>query len=291
MSVIERMRTWGGTSSAIVLLIVAALGILYDGFHRFGPKEHVYSLASPEEVLIFLTALLCFGLGTERLLTLHKIEDIVQKASRQREILLERVDRLLKELGTLQSTVTGEFNDVERSEEDLLSAVSKINTAESLIGTKAIEDAAINIIKDSKDNDNITATNQYREEDALSEVYEKAIAERVEKAKKNEGDMEYRLIVPARSDSNSELEDRRRKIFREKQIEERLIIKHAKQPWPMEVFIVGNEMIIALRGGSQRATYEVAVRINDPEFVEKASEWYREVGWGKADNNSGSQNS
>lgn len=286
MSVIERMRTWGGTTSAIVLLIVAALGIIYDGFHRFGPGEHAYSVASPEEVLIFLIALLCFGIGTERLLTLHKIEDTVRKASSQREILLEKVDRILKELGTLQSTVRGEFDDVERSEEDLLSAVYKINTAESLIGTKAIEDAAINIIRDSKDDDHITATNQYREEDALSEAYEKAIADRVVRAKQNQGDMEYRLIMPARSDSTSELEDRRRKIFREKRIEERLIIKHAKQPWPLEVFIVGNEMIIALRGGSPRATYEVAVRINDPKFVEKASEWYREVGWGKADSDS-----
>ncbi|HMG73273.1 MAG TPA: hypothetical protein VK582_07200 [Pyrinomonadaceae bacterium] len=286
MSVIERIQTWCGNTSAVVLLIAATIAGVYDVFHRFGPREHVYSLASPEEVLIGLAALLCFGLGTERLLTLRKIEDIVQKASSQREILLQKIDRISKELRRLQSTVKGQFDDVERSEVDLLSAVSKINKAESLIGTQAIEEAALDIIRDCKDSDNINATSQYRKEDALSEAYEKAIADRVKKAKENQGDMEYRLLISAISDSSSELEERRRKVFGEKEIGNRLAIKHAKEPWPFEVLIVGNSMIIALRGGRQRATYEVAVRINDPKFVEKASEWYREVGWGKADSDS-----
>jgi hypothetical protein len=292
MSVIERIERWGATTGAVVLLIASALGGLYEVFHIFfGPREHVYSLATPEEVLICLVALLCFGLGLERLLTLHKIQDIVQKANSQGEILLLSVDRILNELETLQSTVTGEFDDVGKNEGDLLSAVSKINTAESLIGTKAIEEAALDIIRDCKDTDNINATSQYRKEDALSEAYEKAIADRVQKAKENDGDMEYRLLISAISDSSSELEERRRKVFDEKELGNRLAIKHAKQPWPFEVLIVGNSMIIALRGGRKRATYEVAVRINDPKFVEKASEWYREVGWGKADSDSENQNS
>jgi len=54
----------------------------------------------------------------------------------------------------------------------------------------------------------------------------------------------------------------------------------------LEVFSVANEMIIALRGGSQRAANVAAVGINDPKFVEKALEWYREVGWEKADSDS-----
>lgn len=168
----------------------------------------------------------------------------------------------------------------------VLSAVSKINKAESLIGTKEIEEAALDIIRDCKDSDNINATSQYRKEDALFNAFERAIANRVKKAKENLGDMEYHLLISAITGLRSELEEISRKFFGKNGLGDRLVIKHAKQPWPFEVLIVGNSMIIALRGGRQRATYEVAVRINDPKFVEKALEWYSEVGWGQADSDS-----
>lgn len=271
----KTVNTFSNIASGVVLIIIAGLALTYEALHKFG-----FSKGNPEEVLIFLVALLCGAIGVERLLTLRKIEDFAQRASTERETILKKIDVVSRNLETLQSTVKGEFDDVERSEEDLLTAVSKINTAEPLIGTKAIGEAAKAILEVSKDNDNIIATN-HSQEDPLG-GWGELVADRVAKANLNDGNMEYHLIMPARSDSNSKLEDSRRKIFEEKEIANRLNIKHTKQPWPLDVLIVGSSMIIALKGGSQGATYVAAVRVENAEFVEKASEWYREVGWEKA---------
>jgi hypothetical protein len=284
MSVIERNQKWWETTSAVVLLIVAGLGIIYDVLHRFGTREFVHSLASPEEVLILLVALLCGGLGAERLLTLRKIEVSIKEANKQRSNILATVNRISDKLGKLQRTVKEELQDVGETEGNLISAVNKINKAESLIGTKAVEDAARKLIEDCSDSDKIRATGQYRPDDQLSKQYFMTIANKVKRAKQNQGDMQYQVIMPARSGSDRESLDERRRVFKEEGIEDRLIIRYAKHPWPFEVLIGGRSMIIALLGAGEKPPYEVAIKITDSEFVEKVSEWFREVAWGEEAN-------
>lgn len=296
LNVTERVRKWWEALSALVLLAVAAGGILYDVIHRFGGKELVSKLALPEEVLILLVALLCGGLGAERLIVLRKIEASIDKATKDRKTILTDVTKvsldilqLSKDIGQVSKVIERTrkqilvgLNELAKGEGEIKTAVSKIDTAEALLGAKDIEDAARNLIDLCDDSDTIKATIQSRDRDPLSEQYDKTLVGRVLRAKQNKGNMKYHLLVFGGPGSGAGSAEERRRLFQEADIGERLFIRRAKHQWPFEVLIGGDTMIIALVGD----TYEVAVQVTDPDFIERASEWYKDIEWGEADRES-----
>jgi hypothetical protein len=269
---IEKIRKFAGNISAVVLLVFAGLGIIYETVHRFAPT---FLPVSPEEALIFLVSLLCGSLGIERLTTLRTIEANIESASTDRKNIFDEVKQISGKLGKL----IGYVRDVKRREGDIINAVDKINSVEVLLGTKAVEDAACLLIEDCDDRAQVKATSQYHIVEGLSNNYLKKVANRVKRAKDNRGDMEYHVILSADMPSEKALQERE-EAFKCAGVEDRLVVRYAKQPWPFEVLIGGHSMIIALLGGANRPTYDLAIRIKDPEFVEKASNWFGEVIWG-----------
>jgi len=187
---------------------------------------------------------------------------------------------------TTDSRDVWQLVNVEETDKAILEKVAAMSTLEILIGKDAIEQAATKIIRASGDSDEIIATSQYSNQDSLSDEYINAMAERVKRAVSDKGEMEVRVVMSAKPDTEQLVEDRRTQIFREKGIDDRLNTRRAKHGWPLEVLIVGNAMIIALRRGGKRSTYEVAIKIEDQEFVYRASKWFREAVWGEADQNS-----
>jgi len=284
--IFEKLRKLWATASAVSLIFIALAGIAYDLIHRFGGHDLLSRLATPEQVLIMLLALLCGGLGAERILTLKKIEMDIETAQEQSTTLMNNVDRMMHDFhglatrfGKLRTEIVADLETVEQQEEDIITAVKRINTTEALIGTKEIEAAACKLLDECGDGEKIKATGQYRTGDGLSEDYFKYVASRVARAQQNKGGMEYHVVVAAQTSKPEEVEDERIRVFKGAHIQDRLRMRTARHPWPFEVLIGGHSMIIALLGGETKAKYEIAVKITDPEFVEKAAEWYREVAW------------
>lgn len=266
----DRIGDWEEKAFALTFLIAGVIGFAFEVLHIcFSGWEFLDK--NGEGVLILLVSLLCGGLGLERLLILRKVRATI-------ETIHEKQGALITKVTGISTTVA----EIERRQIEELAAVRKLNQAESLIGTNEIEEAALEIIKRSEDDDDIKATNQYGSE-GLSENYVKAIADRVKKADEKGGNMEYQVIMPAKTGSVDEVEDIRRTVFSEQKIEDKLIERHAKHPYPLEVLIVGHSMIIALRGGGSRRTYDVAIKITDPKFVEKAANWFTEIAWSDAE--------
>jgi len=282
----ETLRKWWAITSAVILLMIAALGFLYDSFDRFGGHDIVSHWVSTEQVLVFLVALLCGGLGAERLLTLRKIENDIGVAQKQRTVLIEKasqishdIERIAVRIGKLRAEIVVDLKDAGRLEEDIFTAVKRINKTEVLVGPHEIEVAARMLLDECDDSEKIKATGQYRVGDGLSTGYFQHVAERVSKAQKNQGSMEYHVVVSSAEAGPSHEDDERVKAFSDANLRERLKMRGVKHPWPFEVLIGGHSMIIALLGGDTKSKYEIAVKITDPDFVEKASDWYREVAW------------
>ena len=272
----EKLGDWSEKASAIMLLSAAVLGLIYEAAHIFGGEELVKHLGSGEGPLIFLIALLCGGLGLERWFILRKVRASIGEAG-------EHVRTILDTVVKIEAEVTKDFKTVEEKEAELKKLLTEMSTVEPLIGATDIAAAAIEIINACANSDVINATSQYSSEDLLSPEYVTVMANRVERAEKEGGGLECRVVRPARTGPEGEAEDERSRVFREKHIEDRLTTKRSRHPWPMEVLIVGKAMIIALRGGRQRPTYEVAVKITDPDFVKIAADWYNQAVWGEAD--------
>ncbi len=271
------------SASAIILFLAGVLGIIYDILHRFGLQTFTDFLGDPEEAIILLISLLCVGLGIERLFNLRKIEEkieaSIENAAKERKHILDETLTVSQKIVRLRADLKG----AEKKGGVLIDAIGRINKAKPLVGTNAIEAAAIRLVKECSDSDHIKATGQYHAIDGLSADYFAAIAERVQQAKRNRGDMEYHVILPPKSFSDEAINDERAKAFLEAGVQDRLITRRAKHPWPFEILIGRHSMIIALCGGTKRQLYELAVKITDHDFVEKAGDWFGEVAWGSAD--------
>jgi hypothetical protein len=288
-SLLEMLRNWWATVSAYILLTIAGTGILYDAFHRFGDHKILGELATPEQVLILLVALLCGGLGAERLLTLRKIERDIAHAHVQRTKLMadvqktsEHVDSLISRVGTIRANIVADLKAVGKTEQAIMSAVKLINKTDVILGIQNIETAATQLIDDCSDNAKIKATGQYRAYDGLSRSYFEHLANRVVRAKRNHGTMEYFAVV-ASTPQGMKHHDQRVEIFSATNIVDRLHMRTINHTWPFEVLIGGHCMIIALRGGEMTDNYEVAVKVSDADFVETALNWYATEVWETAD--------
>jgi len=255
----ENLRGWSATASAICIIAIGLVGLAYDALHRM--KLAWIAGAQPEEALIFLVCFICFGVGAERLLTLRNIENNMQTAQKQRSVLAKKTELIAHDVGII---------------------AGQIKRIEALDGLEEIEAAATKLIKDCRENDKIKATSQYGSSDALSPEYFKHLAQHVAEAKKKHGSMDYHVVVASPKGDKPRAEDERVKAFKNANIGERLIIRGVPHPWPFEVLIGGHSMIIALLGGDKEARYEVGIKITDPEFVEKAAEWYGATIWESA---------
>jgi len=109
------------------------------------------------------------------------------------------------------------------------------------------------------------------------------VGRHVAEAKKKHGSMDYHVVVASPKGDEPRADDERVKAFRDANVGERLIMRGVPHPWPFEVLIGGHSMIIALLGGDKEARYEVGIKITDPEFVEKAAEWYGAAIWESAE--------
>lgn len=289
LKLLQKVRQWWEAASAIILMSVAVVGIVYGGLHVTG-HEVLRRLATPEEVIVFLVSILCGGLGAERLITLKKIGDDIESAQEQRTALVAQADRIVQDvdklftkLARLRTEIVKDFKDVERLEDDIMVAVKRINKAEALVGTHEIEGAAKKLLDECDDSEKIKATGQYRVGDGLSSDYFLHVAERVARARNNQGSMEYHVVVHSPDFEGPKEVDDRVKAFADAKVQDRIKLRSAAHPWPFEVLIGGHSMIIALLGGEDKSKYEIAVKITDADFVQKATDWYREIAWEGAD--------
>jgi len=274
---------WNLTSTLILLVVASGGGLLYEVLYRFGDHEALAKHVVPEEVMIFLISLLCFGLGTERVLTLRKIEDDIEIAQDARTKLIADVHELLTSSAKLRTEIVGDFKAIVKGEKDILSGLNRIVKTEALFGSRQIESAARELISECDDHEKIKATGQYRAGDGLSLAYFRHLAERVARAKKNEGSMEYDVAVASVEGGAPSNDDARMKAFHEAGLDDRLNMRIVKHPWPFEVLIGGHSIIIALLSGDSTSKYEAAVKITDPGFVEDAADWFRDVVWASAE--------
>jgi len=265
----ETFHSWTSLTTGGVLIANGALAFLYDTVRRLFPK---YAVLSPEEALIFFVAFLCVSLGAERFLTFKDIEADIKKSR--------------EKLGAMDKRTAHMSTDLDA----LVSRVRRFNRGEILIGHTEIEAAAHKLIDSSDDSARIKATGQHTATDSLSHKYFEHLAERVAHAKKNKGTMEYHVVVSSGA-REPEGEDPRVKLFRDRHIRDRLMIRTVAHPWPFEVLIGGQSMIIALVGGRNESKYEAAVRITDPAFTEKAAEWFHDVVWSGAEAQTGERES
>ena len=185
------------------------------------------------------------------------------------------VERFVGDINAaIESMVIRHVHDVVEAESAIARKANEPNKVEALIGTEAIVKAAREIIEAYVTTDSFFATSQYSSTHPISEDYLNSMAETLYMGTKPK----TRGGSSGGGGSSGELEAKSR-LFSEKRIEDRLIAKRAKHPWPFEVLIVGNSMIIALRGGTNNQTYEAALRVTDSEFVSKASKWFNDVVW------------
>jgi hypothetical protein len=274
-------------SSAIVLMTIAGMGVLYEVLHRFTTLDKHFI---PEEALIFLVSILCGGLGAERLLTLKKIEDDIEKAREQRLALIKKTDQistgvgeLLRSTGNLRVETVDDLKAILKGEKDIITGLKRIIRAEALIGTSQIELAATQLVDGCEDDDRIKATGQYRFGDGLSHAYFQRVADRVARAKKNNGSMEYWVVVASTGVGKLSDDDPRIMAFKRGHIRDRLHMRSVKHSWPFEVLIGGHSIIVALLSGDVKSKYEAAVKITDPDFVKSAENWFGDVVWADAD--------
>ena len=158
----DTLRKWWANASAIILLLIAAFGAIYDALHRLGFEEILGRFATPEQVLIGLVALLCGGLGAERLLTLKKIESDIEDAQIQRATIVKDLERVAHDIGKLltkveklRAEIITDFKDTGRKEDDIFAAVKQINRAEALVGPHEIEEAALRLVDECDDSEKI----------------------------------------------------------------------------------------------------------------------------------------
>ncbi len=258
---IEKVK---GYWDAMLIIIVGIVAFVYDLIDRFGGLDISKLIATPEQVLIFLVATLCAGLGIERLSTLHKVTEDINKAGEARASLLEKVSGLSVKVA----------DDLDK----IKAVIGRPNVAEVLLGS-AIEKAALDLIDKCGEHDTIKATSQYSGTDALSDRYFDALAEKISwaKSKSGYGSMEYHVIVCSGFTAAA---DKRDRAFVAKNVTEKLKVRYIPHPWPFEVLIGGHSMNISLMG--ENGSYEAAIRITDPEFVEKAGEWFNDELWANA---------
>lgn len=170
-------------------------------------------------------------------------------------------------VGDINAAIKSKIMKYVREVAEAETAIARnVNENKVLIGTEAIEKAAIRMIHLSN-REFFTGTR----EDSPSEDYINLMAERLAKAKNENGELEYHLDMPAKTRSINE------------RVKRSEIFKAPKPPWPFEVLIVGDSMIIALAGRRGEPIYEAAIQVTDPEFVRKASKWFNEVAWGADD--------
>jgi hypothetical protein len=271
----------------MVLMTIAVMGLLYEVLHRFTTLDTHFI---PEEALIFLVSILCGGLGAERLLTLKKIEDDIELAQEQRLALIKKasqisigVGELLRSTGNLRVETVDDFKAILKGEKDIITGLKRIIRTEALIGTHQIESAAKQLVDECDDNDRIKATGQYRFGDGLSHAYFQHVADRVARAKKNGGSMEYWVVVASTGVGKLSDDDPRIMAFERANIRDKLQMRSVKHSWPFEVLIGGHSIIIALLSGDAKSKYEAAVKITDPDFVKNAADWFGDVVWADAD--------
>ncbi|HEX4960165.1 MAG TPA: hypothetical protein VF173_04955 [Thermoanaerobaculia bacterium] len=260
--------------SAIGLMGVSVIALYYEGTGRFAPKEKNAPRPSTDEALVFLVAIICGGMGSERLLILRKLDSNVETASEERRIILARLNKINRALGI-------DFKMVAGKENALIAALAKVNKAEILIGLDEIEEGAQKLLLACDKNDIIRATAQYfpaldQEHKDLSADYPSFVAKTVKKAIAERGAMEYHVIVASDTDKNAQ---DRKDAFAAEGVSKKLFLKIRKQQWPFEVLIGGHSMNIAIPRIVNEKNYAVAIRVTDEEFVARAIEWYDDVLW------------
>lgn len=268
-----KIRNAWSKVTAVILLLTAAAGILYEILHKIGFEQLTDKVANPGEVLIVLVSLLCGGLGAERLLVLGDIEESIKSADSERAQIKAKVEEIATELGV-----------VEKAEVDIARHVSSLGKAELLISKDEIEAAACKLVDSCGDNERIRATSQYFPVigteshcgDPMSEVYFMTLAERLKRAKPGSS-IEYQVVLPASLQGKAFMAESKRKIFETLGVSGRVATLYARASWPFELLIGGRSMIIAFPGGTNQPTYEMAILVTDDIFVKKANEWFLEV--------------
>ena len=118
----------------------------------------------------------------------------------------------------------------------------------------------------------IMATGQY----FLTADYSRSIAERVHQAVEAQGDMDYRVILNA---AHGERNAARLDTFVKFGIPEKIRYKFVDHPWPFDVLIGGNSVMLALPYEIEECSYMAAVKIDDQKFVGCARMWFEKVLW------------
>jgi hypothetical protein len=262
---LTKIRDAWSKISAAILLLTAAAGIGYEIFHR-GISEID---KNPVDVLIILVSILCGGLGVERLLVLSDIEKGVKTTEENCSDILTKVRDIAEKLGAVGGV-----------EADIREKVGSLNKVKLLIDKDEMEEAACRLVKSCGDNDKIRATSQYfpgaENGDPLSDTYFRTISDRLKQAKAG-STIEYQVVLSASSEDKEKRPGKKWEFFETPVVSKRVRTFYAKGSWPFELLIGGKSMNIAFTGGTECPAYEMAIEINDENFVKRSHEWFLEM--------------
>ncbi len=263
---------------AVLMVIAAAAALVYQLFEKTG---WLPVFGQPIDVLLFLVALLTAATGLQKIFHLQYISDSIEN--------IESNSRnASSEAASSRENILRALEKIEGLEEKLVSDVKKITHAEILLDKQRIEDAAIEIIKNCANSDNIKATAQYLAPSTgagsggLSERYYRAIAKKISLAQQAGVEMIYKVILPASpQDRRESAVGKRKDIFEQFNVSDKMNIRFSNVSWPIEILIAGECMILAF-SGRDGLKYNVGLRVSDSKFIEHMRDWYLETAWNDA---------
>ncbi len=293
----SRKRELADKMATLFLVIIGIIGFLIALLSLFDPLyKYVISIVpvlrslNITALLLLSFSILALAIGLERYASFDEVREesrsrhseVIQAINQIQQVTVQHGLNLGREIAAIQLTL--------------------INTIEAkvLYGPGEVYEEAIKLIKACEGSEIIRATSldQFStlesytnlEKMPIYRTYLETLIKAIGQRKPNSIGMFYKVVVGLRPNERGELTpenlqiiNKRKELFQNHNVQEKLEIKWLDSFWSLDVLIVGNkQMIIMFPTTIGERHHRLALRITHTKFVSDVTRWFDERPWREA---------